>query len=251
MTMEMWALGHTMSQARLALFLLLAFPVLVGLSHLVGFEPTVELIQDGVDALVALAMGFLMSTALLLLLNVIGADTSIREAVGGIGLLAVAGAMGALLAQSQLHAASDQEDREQQRRDRRMQNSYPAQLLAMLTGALFLSMNVAPTDEVVLLAAGMSPWHSIGLVLVSLAIMHGFVYSLEFKGHHQRAEGTTLMSVVLRFSVAGYALALLTSLLMLWLFGRTDDTSLTFVLSEVVVLGFPASVGAAAARLIL
>ena len=66
-----------------------------------------------------------------------------------------------------------------------------------------------------------------------------------------RAEEITLMSVVLRFSVAGYALALLTSLLMLWLFGRTDDTSLAFVVSEVVVLGFPASVGAAAARLIL
>ena len=38
-------------------------------------------------------------------------------------------------------------------------------------------MNVAPTDEVVLLAAGMGPWHSIALVLVSLAIMHGSSYS--------------------------------------------------------------------------
>ena len=251
MTMEMWALGHTMSPLRLMLFVALAFPMLVGLSHLVGFEPTVELIQDGVDALVALAVGFIISIAMLFLLNVLGAGSSWREAAGAVGLLAVAGAIGALLAQSQLHASPEQERREQQKRDRRIESSYPAQLLAMLIGALFLSINVAPTDEVVLLAAGMTPWHSIGLALLSLAIMHAFVYSLEFKGHHQRAEGMTVASIALRYSVAGYALALLTSLLVLWLFGRTDDTSLGFVVSEVVVLGFPAAVGAAAARLVL
>ncbi|HEU4799227.1 MAG TPA: TIGR02587 family membrane protein [Gemmatimonadales bacterium] len=251
MTMEMWVLGHAMSPFRLALLVALALPMLVGLSHLVGFEPTVELVQDGVDALVALAAAFLISIMVLLLLHVLGAGTSLREATGSVGLLAVAGAVGALLAQSQLHASPEQERREQQKRDRRIKASYPSQLLSMLVGALFLSINVAPTDEVVLLAARMSPWHSIGLVLVSLAIMHGFVYSLEFKGHHRRPEEMTLTSIALRFSVAGYALALLTSLLVLWLFGRTDDTSLAFVLSEVVVLGFPAAVGAAAARLIL
>lgn len=244
-------MGHVMSPLRLMLFLLLAIPVLVGLSHLVGFEPTVELLQDGVDAMVALAVGFVISAAVLLLLSVIGAGSSVREAAGGVGLLAVAGAIGALLAQSQLHAAPEEEHREQKKRDRRLKHSYSAQVLAMLTGALFLSMNVAPTEEVVQLAAMMGPWHSLGLVVASLAVMHGFVYSLEFKGHHQRAEGVTLASVVLRFSVAGYAIALLASLLMLWLFGRTDDTSLTFIVSEMVVLGFPAALGAAAARLIL
>ena len=157
MTMEMWALGHTMSPLRLMLFVALAFPMLVGLSHLVGFEPTVELIQDGVDALVALAVGFIISIAMLFLLNVLGAGSSWREAAGAVGLLAVAGAIGALLAQSQLHASPEQERREQQKRDRRIESSYPAQLLAMLIGALFLSINVAPTDEVVLLAAGMTP----------------------------------------------------------------------------------------------
>lgn len=251
MTMEMWALGHAMSPYRLALFVALSFPMLVGLSHLVGFEPTVELVQDGVDALVALAAGFVISIAVLVLLHVLGAGSSLREAAGAVGLLAVTGAIGALLAQSQLHASPDQEGREQRKRDRRLESSYPSQLLAMLIGALFLSINVAPTDEVVLLAARMTPWHSIGLVLVSLAIVHGFVYSLEFKGHYHRPEGMTLASIALRFSVVGYALALLTSLLVLWLFGRTDETSLAFVVSEVVVLGFPAAVGAAAARLIL
>lgn len=251
MTMEMWVLGHSMSPFRLALFVALAFPMLVGLSHLVGFESTVELVQDGVDALVALAVGFIISIAILFLLHVLGGGTSWREAAGSVGLLAVAGAIGALLAQSQLHASPEQERREQQKRDRRIKTSYPSQLLAMLIGALFLSINVAPTDEVVLLAARMTPWHSIGLALVSLAIMHAFVYSLEFKGHQHRAEDMTVASIALRYSVAGYALALLTSLLVLWLFGRTDDTSLAFVVSEAVVLGFPAAVGAAAARLIL
>ncbi len=40
MTMEMWWLGFYMDPLRLALFILLAIPLLVGLSYYAGFEPT-------------------------------------------------------------------------------------------------------------------------------------------------------------------------------------------------------------------
>ena len=48
-----------------------------------------------------------------------------------------------------------------------------------------------------------------------------------------------------------YALAAIVSLYVLWTFGRTDGTSGMQILMSVTVLGFPASIGAAAARLIL
>ena len=121
----------------------------------------------------------------------------------------------------------------------------------MAAGALFLAFNVAPTEEMVLIAHKMSAWHSIALLLVSLLVMHAFVYALEFHGTASRSPDATFWSVFVRFTVVGYAVALLMSLYMLWTFGRTDGMALQQIVSILIVLGFPAAVGAAAARLIL
>jgi uncharacterized membrane protein len=51
--------------------------------------------------------------------------------------------------------------------------------------------------------------------------------------------------------VLGYALVIGISLHVLWTFGRLDGVALSEVILMGVVLGFPASIGAAAARLIL
>jgi uncharacterized membrane protein len=51
--------------------------------------------------------------------------------------------------------------------------------------------------------------------------------------------------------VVGYLIALLVSAYVLWTFGRFEDTAWLIYLRQTVVLGFPAALGAAAARLIL
>jgi uncharacterized membrane protein len=55
----------------------------------------------------------------------------------------------------------------------------------------------------------------------------------------------------LRFTAVGYAIALAISCYVLWTFGRFDGLSFSTALGVLVVLGFPAAIGAAAARLIL
>jgi putative integral membrane protein (TIGR02587 family) len=97
----------------------------------------------------------------------------------------------------------------------------------------------------------MNVWQSMALVLVSLLIMHAFVYALEFQGTASLPPGTPFWSVFLRFTIVGYAVALVMSLYMLWTFGRTEGLAFYHAISILVVLGFPAAVGAAAARLIL
>ena len=81
--------------------------------------------------------------------------------------------------------------------------------------------------------------------------MHAFVYTLEFQGTASIPPGTPFWSTFLRFTVVGYAVALLISLYMLWTFGRTEGLALHQIVAILIVLGFPAAVGAAAARLIL
>jgi uncharacterized membrane protein len=51
--------------------------------------------------------------------------------------------------------------------------------------------------------------------------------------------------------VVGYAVVLLVSVYVLWTFGRTEGLDGFETIRATVVLGFPASIGAAAARLLL
>jgi putative integral membrane protein (TIGR02587 family) len=101
------------------------------------------------------------------------------------------------------------------------------------------------------IALRIQPWQPVLLAVVSLAAMHAFVYSVAFRGGPQRHRQIAAWSLFLRYSVTGYALALLLSAAMLWWFGRFEGLALVAALRIVVVLGFPAAVGAAAARLIL
>jgi putative integral membrane protein (TIGR02587 family) len=121
----------------------------------------------------------------------------------------------------------------------------------MAVGGLFLSLNVAPTEEVTLIAFRISAWHVLILVALSLAAMHALVYFLEFRGGHQIPEQASGLGLFMRYTVAGYAICLLVSLYVLWTFGRTDGVAAQQVLAMGLVLSFPASLGAAAARLIL
>jgi putative integral membrane protein (TIGR02587 family) len=167
---------------------------------------------------------------------------SLDEMVGKIAIQAVPGSIGAELAQSQF-------GKRKKRKDRRKR--YADELFIMAVGALFLALNVAPTEEMILIAQKMTDWHTLALALVSLMIMHAFVYSLEFSGEASVPEGTPFWSLFLRFTICGYAIALIISMYVLWTFGRADGMSLHQLVTAVIVLGFPAAVGAAAARLIL
>jgi putative integral membrane protein (TIGR02587 family) len=89
------------------------------------------------------------------------------------------------------------------------------------------------------------------LAFVSLMIMHAFVYAIEFRGQEAISPATSFWNAFLRFTVVGYTVVLLISVYVLWTFGRTDATAPEGVMMATVVLGFPAAVGAAAARLIL
>jgi putative integral membrane protein (TIGR02587 family) len=97
----------------------------------------------------------------------------------------------------------------------------------------------------------MKGWRVLALVGLSLAIMHGFVYAVEFRGQASVRPGMGAWSEFLRLTVVAYVLALLVCLYVLWSFGRADGLAPGELLMQTVVLGFPAAIGAAAARLIL
>ena len=244
MTMEMWWLGFTIDRARLLLLVLVLLPTLTALSYHAGFEPTFQWRDDLIDAVVAYGVGFGAALLVLVLLGIVSWDTATFDAAGKVTVQAVPASIGAMLGRTLLggeHADEDQRPRE----------TYSGELFIMAAGALFLSFSIAPTEEITQIGIGLSPWAIILLAMVSLVLMHAFVYAVEFRGQASRPEGATILREFLRLSVVGYALALLISAYVLWTFGRTDGLGSAEMVSAAIVLGFPASIGAAAARLIL
>ncbi len=249
MTMEMWELGFYMDRTRLFLLLIVNIPLLVILSDKVGFEETSTWRQAIRDASIAYALGILASGLILVAIGVVRPDQSIHEVIGMIAVQAVPASIGAMLGRSQLGGQSEDEDGDDPVHER--ETSYAGELFLMAVGALFLNLNVAPTEEMILLSYKMTAWHALLIIAASLAVMHGFVYALSFRGSHDLAEGTPSWHAFVRFTLPGYVIAGLISAYCLWTFHRTDDVGSTQILMAIVILSFPGAIGAAAARLIL
>ena len=247
MTMEMWALGFYAQPARLLLFLLVNFVILVGLSRFGGFERTANLFEDLLDALAACAVAILAAALILALFGILTPGMKLDEIVGKVAIQSIPCSFGAMLARKQLSGGERSEDAIQATRTA----GYFGQLFLMVAGALFLAFNVAPTEEMILIGFMMSPWQALLLVLLSILLLDAFVYGIGFAGQSERPRGAGGASLFIRFTIVGYGLALLVSLYVLWTFGRTDGGSLGQVAITAAVLAFPAAIGAAIARLVV
>jgi putative integral membrane protein (TIGR02587 family) len=247
MTMEMWFLGFYIDRLRLLLFLILNFAMLVVLSRFVGFERTSTVGDDILDALAAYGVAVLVSAAILSLFAILEPGMPRSELVGKIAVQSVPASFGAMLARQQMSGGGNDEDQDEVE----ARAGYAGQLFLMTAGALFLAFNVAPTEEMVLIGFKMSPWHAIALTLFSILLLHAFVYTIGFAGQEDSASAGGFVGSFIHFTIAGYGIALLVSVYVLWTFGRTDGADLSQIAAMTAVLAFPAAIGAAVARLVV
>lgn len=243
MTMEMWQLAFTIDRWRLCAMLAIALPMLVALSHFAGFERTFGLLDDTLDAFAAIAVAATAGAVILLLFGALAPGQPLDEIVAKVALVSVPGAIGALLADKQLGDSEQQGDTDQR--------SYVARLFLMTVGALFVALNVAPTEEMVLIAFQITPWQATALAAASLALLHALLFWIDFPGRDARRGEHAFWSILLRYSLAGYGLCALISLFLLWTFGRTDGVGLGELTEFVVVLAAPAALGAGLAQLVV
>ena len=143
---------------------------------------------------------------------------SVYEIAGKVALQLVPAGMGAVLARSQLGLRDEENGDEEVRRE-----SYVGELFLMAAGALFLAFNVAPTEEIVLIAHQQaSPWYGLALLLVSILLLHAFVYAVGFSGQHSPPEDRGSRHEFVRLTLPGYAIVLAICTYVLWTFGRLD-----------------------------
>ncbi|MDO8907314.1 MAG: TIGR02587 family membrane protein [Pseudohongiella sp.] len=242
MTMEMWWLGFYVDPLRLLCLLIISLPLLVGVSSVIGFTESRELIDNIIDVFVAYAFGFLLSGLSLILFHTASLEHAAETNFTIFMLQAIPASLGALLGRSELGSGEH---------DRAEEKSQADKFVVLAVGALFLALNVAPTDEIQMIAYQMSRWHLLGLFLMTCLVMYIFVHAGSYsKGSEIKDTPDTFVGRIYHTCLA-LTVAATISVLLLWVFGKTDGLGFGALIGNVIVLMFPSGIGAAAARLII
>lgn len=241
MTMEMWWMGFYIHPLRLLVLVLISLPVLVSVSSVIGFRESRQWLDNIIDVFVAYAFGFVISAMALFLFNTITWNNFIEINYQIVMLQAIPASFGALLARSEIGSGEHDSSAERGGIDH---------LAVLAIGAIYLAFNVAPTEEIQLIAFQMTSWHQLALFITTLVVMYIFSEAGSFSSGSTSTKKTKL-SVTLSDSCTAFAVAFMVSILMLWVFGRTDGLAFPQIVSNTIVMLFPAGIGAAAARLII
>jgi putative integral membrane protein (TIGR02587 family) len=248
-TMEIWWTGsHTTPAQMLGVLAVTCVPVFL-LNRTAGFRSTADVrLRDAVmDTVEAVGLGLILVTMVLFLFREITLDTPPAVGLGKVVYEVMPFCIGIAVANHFLSRGRDSPDDSGSKNGPTI-NPTLVDIGATLIGAVFIALNIAPTDEIFMLAATMSPQWLLAVMAASLLVSYAIVFVAGFGDQDKRHAQVGIFQRPSTETVACYLVALFASALMLWFFQRAS-TPAPFFLKEVVVLGLPATIGGAAGRL--
>lgn len=252
-TMEMWQLATLLPPRNVLLLITLALLVNVGYNYASGFRDDSGIIDAVFDAVESYGLAVVFAFVLLVLLRIVDASTPVLDVATKVAVEAIPLSIGISIAAVQFTGGGDSGGGEAQGSET-ARRRYPALLDAgiAVAGAIVFAFNVAPTEEILLLATRATPPHLLALMVFSLALSYGMIFVADFSGVQQRRSARGLLQTPAGETVMAYALALLVSAGMLYAFHpvTVGEHPYTFA-AAMVVLGLPATVGGAAGRLLV
>lgn len=265
-TKEVWWKGNFATPPQMMFALGLTYSGLVLINWAAGFRNQhsgnwTRLLTDSAQAL---AIGLLAATLGLILLNVISFDSGLNAIIGRIVLEGIPFGFGVGLANTYLKGdgGGNKEDEANPNGDRKTQKKQHSQKGALADaavttvgaalGAMISAGPLAPTDEIFAIASRQSYPRLLVIVAVSLLLSYVIVFVAQFVSQKSRLEQTGILQRPVSETVFAYLISLLMAMVMLWLFNvlRFDDSWDKWV-SFIIVLGFPAAIGGATARLVI
>jgi putative integral membrane protein (TIGR02587 family) len=254
-TMEVWWAGFTAHPWRLAIYVAATFLLLLGYNQFAGLRRDTCFEEVVIDSVEEMGLGLLLATLVLWLLGRVTTEMPATEALGKIVIEAMTVAIGVSVGTSQLGGGDDNDSGvgggegggSSRTRDA---HHFGAQLVLALCGAVLFAANVAPTEEIVMIAVEISAWRLLGLAAFSMALAALILYYSEFAGSQKYVRFDSRHDVAVG-TVITYAVALAASAMILWFFGRFDGQAPVTWLAQTVVLGVAATLGASAGRLLL
>jgi putative integral membrane protein (TIGR02587 family) len=256
-TMEVWWAGFSAHPFHLILYVLATLVLLLGYNYYAGLRHDANFLEVAIDSVEELGLGVLISAGALLLLGRINLAMTFSEIVGKVTVEAMTVAIGVSVGTAQLGGANGADDTgeggPQTRAGKGVSQGAAhlgGQMVIALCGAVLFAANVAPTEEIVMIASEISSLKLLLIALISLALGGAILFRMDFKGAQQFAPGKGALAIIIG-SVTTYAIALAASAVILWFFGRFDGQALIICIAQTIVLGLAATLGASAGRLLL
>ncbi|MFN3648340.1 MAG: TIGR02587 family membrane protein [Armatimonadota bacterium] len=261
-TMEMWWHGMTLSAWHLLAVLGAIVAVNFVFSLFSGFRQEFSVREALSESLTAVGVGLVLATLVLAAVGELSWSQSPKEWIGKILLEAAAVSVGVSFANAQVlgkdrtgdssgdSAEADSSQGEPENPERKQLYADLKDAGATLAGATVFALNIAPTEEVFLIATRLAPWHQLALLGLSVVLVYVILFASGFEKHEvyvkslfQHPWAETAMVGAISLSVAGG---------LLWMLGTQGVFSHpATAAASVVTLGLPAMVGGAAGRLVL
>jgi putative integral membrane protein (TIGR02587 family) len=256
-TMEVWWVGSLATPATLLAVILSTFILLFFINRTEGFRKrsrskthSYETVAETIEAM---AIGLVCSAFLLLVLQELTVETALSENVGKIVYESVPFSIGVCLSNQLLgdtRKAQSNNDRSDSSQNQDALNATLSDLGVTLIGAIVIAFNIAPTDEIPMLAAATSEFWLLVLIATSLLVSYAIVFESGFSNQKKRREQKGIFQRPISETMASYIVSLGAAALMLLFFQKLSlsDPLMTW-LEYTLLLGLPATIGGAAGRL--
>lgn len=278
-TMEVWWSGFNAPPAYLLSCVVVTYLLLLGYNRYAGMKQDSSFREICFESVEELALAVIVSFLFLLLLSRIDFGMSRDEIIGKVIVESMIVAIGISVGTAQLGGDKDSEesdsDQESQsgresgggsetsdvsksqgkhasEKDSDKENNNDSanfkRVVLSICGSVLFASSVAPTEEILMIAVGVSDVELLLMVFISLILGGIIIYFSEFKGSPKERPG--VFKMLLDLAVM-YSIALIVSFGFLWFFGRVQDYGLEIVIAQLVVLGIPAALGASAGRFLI
>ncbi|MFH7030657.1 MAG: TIGR02587 family membrane protein [Heteroscytonema crispum UTEX LB 1556] len=261
-TMEVWWIGSLAKPRLMMIAIALTFGVVFLLNKTEGFRKIknsnkrYEAVTDTVEAI---AIGIFCSAFMLLLLRELTPETSLPEILGKIVFESVPFTLGVALANRFLGdtrnanpegRTSSQGNGDKKQKEPDELHATFADIGATLIGATVIAFNIAPTDEIPMLSAAVTPSWLLAIIAASLLISYGIVFQAGFSDQQKRRQQKGIFQRPSSETIMCYLVSLLAAAFMLWFFQKlTFSDPWRMWLNHTLLLGLPATIGGAAGRL--
>lgn len=260
-TMEVWWVGSLAKPQLVMMAIAVTFIVVFLLNRTEGFRKrryTLRPYEALSDTVEAIAIGIVCSSFVLFILREITLESPLQEALGKIIFESVPFSLGVSLANQFLgdsRSANQADSSNQPAKHSPKSKNYDLRatiddLGATLIGATVIAFNIAPTDEIPMLAAANSPPWLLVMIAASLIISYSIVFQAGFSDQQKRRQQKGIFQRPSSETIMSYLVSLIASAFMLWFFQKlTFDDPWIIWLEHTLLLGLPATIGGAAGRL--
>lgn len=256
-TMEMWSHGAALSEWHLLAILGCILVLNFGFDLLSGFREEYSLTGAMSESITSVGIGIVLSAMILSLIGELHRDLAPAEWAGKILVEALVVSVGVSFANSQIRKKSRTgDDEENDSSDEKPADAEKRQLTedlrdvgATLAGATVFALNIAPTEEILLIASRISGWQQLGILGFSIVLCHIILFASGLDDAPVHVD--SLFQKPWAETLVACALSLLVACGLLLLLGQSATTaSLPTLAAATVTLGLPAIVGGAAGRII-